>query len=172
MARSKTVIHTPFTEIKIDVSRYNAADASDHIFWGVIYDGYLFGFMTVDVGMDVPASYETTPRGYRTLRVNPTKSQKAAWLAAHPDAKIIMTEQEFKDRFAEFNARTCCNRGDFFEMIVHELFGQKWSGRNSTTFWTTSDLIVNGMKISIKGPRATLCTEPGLNQAETELAAK
>lgn len=169
MARVKTPILIPFSRIEVDVDRYNTVDASDLIFWGVIHEGRLWGFLTTHVGTDVPVKYDRTPRG-RKLRVDPNTKQKKVWLDAHPDARPLMTIEAFEQGFKLFKAQTKLNRGDYFEKLVTELvYGQKWNGKNSDKFWRTGDLVVDGVHISIKGPRAALCSEAAINQAESEL---
>lgn len=173
MPRAKTQILIPFSRIEIDVDRYNTVDASDLIFWGVIHEGHLYGFLTTHVGTDVPVKYDRTPRGLK-LRVDPGKKMIARWIEHHPDARPLMTEQEYTDNVKAFTQQhRGLNGGDYFEKYVTEtIYGQKWHGKNSTYFWRTGDLVVNETHISIKGPRASLCSETALNAAEIELAAK
>ena len=168
MARLKTPILTPFTSLANSVDRYNAVNAATITAWGVTYDLNLWYFETTHVTADVPVKFEVTPRG-RKMRVDPNTDQKRVWLAAHPDARPLMTIEEFELQFKIFKSQTGLNRGDFFEKIVTELvYGQEWHGKNSDRFWRTGDLVVDGVHISIKGPRAALCSETALNQAEAE----
>lgn len=169
MPRTKTLIVTPFTTISNAVDRYNTVNAATLTAWGVTYDLNLWYFETTHVTADVPVKFEVTPRG-RKLRVDPNTEQKKVWLDAHPDARPLMTIEEFEHGFQTFKSQTGLNRGDYFEKIVTELvYGQEWHGKNSDRFWRTGDLVVNGTHISIKGPRAALCSETAINQAEREL---
>lgn len=170
MAKTKVLIHTPFSSIPVDVDRYNTVDASDHIFWGVIHAGMLWGFLTDHVGTDVPVKYDRTPRGLK-LRVDPGKKVIARWIEHHPDAVPLMTAQEYTDNVKAFiECHRGLNGGDYFEKYVTEtIYGQQWHGKNSDRFWKTGDIVTSdGIKISVKGPRASLCSETALNQAETE----
>ena len=61
------------------------------------------------------------------------------------------------------------NKGEEFERLVTEYFGQTWT-KDSVPFWTRGDINVNGREIQIKLDSATLINESRITSLKAMVA--
>lgn len=127
-------------------------------------DNYILGFtyknlvyMTC-VKADIVShviSLDTSSRnsGY-SLRFKPTVAQKIFLLTS---AKVVCSEKYFENLFHN----SIYNRGEIFEKIITEKFGQVWV-KDNVPFTKAGDIKVNGISYQIKFQKATFATEKQL----------
>lgn len=95
--------------------------------------------------------------GY-ALRFKPTNSIKVALLT---NAELICSVKFFEETVAE----SIYNRGEIFEKMVTEHFGQIWE-KDNVPFTDDGDITVDGIAYQIKFEKATFCTEKSLANIE------
>lgn len=92
--------------------------------------------------------------GY-SLRFKPNKAQKE--ILKMEKSFILCSEEYFEGLFKESKY----NRGEIFEKLVTEYFGQEWE-KDNVPFTEDGDLTVDGVAYQIKYQKATFCTEQSL----------
>jgi hypothetical protein len=92
------------------------------------------------------------------LRFKPDKEQKTLLLTM--GAKLLCSEEYFNDVYA-----TCkYNRGEVFEKMVTEYFGQEWK-KDNIPYTKAGDVTVYGIAYQIKFEKATFTNEKSLLRA-------
>jgi hypothetical protein len=86
------------------------------------------------------------------LRFKPNNSIRAALLAE--GAELICSAEMFKELVAESKY----NKGEIFEKLVTEYFGQTWE-KDSVPFTDDGDLTVDGIAYQIKFESASFINE-------------
>lgn len=92
--------------------------------------------------------------GY-SIRFAPTKEQKE--LLKIQKTFVLCSESEFNNLVKESNY----NRGEIFEKLITEYFGQTWK-KDNVPFTKGGDLEVNGIAYQVKYQKATFCSESSL----------
>ena len=95
--------------------------------------------------------------GY-ALRFCPNAEQKMALM---PSAKILCSEKFFNEVCAESKY----NKGEIFEKMVTEYFGQVWT-KDAVPFTEAGDIEVDGVAYQIKFQKATFCNEKSIANLE------
>lgn len=98
-------------------------------------------------------------KGGYSLRFKPNKNQKE--LLKMQKAFILCSEEYFESLFA--NSKY--NRGEIFEKLVTEYFGQVWE-KDNIPFTKAGDIEVDGIAYQIKYQKATFCTESSIANLE------
>lgn len=93
-------------------------------------------------------------QGY-SLRFKPNKTQKA--LLIEKGAKVLCSEQMFMDEVESSKY----NRGEIFEKLVTEQFGQVWE-KDNIPYTEAGDIEVDGIDIQIKFEKATFTNEKSM----------
>lgn len=129
---------------------------------------YIFGFsfgknvyMTYATAEILPliCTLEAASRGGgASLRFKPNKEQKELLL---PGAELICSVDYLE---AQFEASKY-NRGEIFEKIVTEKFGQVWI-KDQIPFTEAGDIEIDGVAYQIKYQKATFCSEKSLINLE------
>ena len=127
-------------------------------------DKYIFGFSFADaiymtfVNADEIDNILTLDKASRgqgfALRFKPNKWQKAMLLK---NAEIICSKHFFEDAVANCKY----NRGEIFEKLVTEKFGQNWV-KDNISFTVAGDIEIDGIAYQIKFEKATFCNEKSL----------
>ena len=91
--------------------------------------------------------------GY-ALRFCPTTAIKMALLKG---AEVLCSEQFFNEQVASCKY----NRGEIFEKLVTESFGQTWK-KDNVPFWKDGDVTANGIAYQVKFEKASFITEKTL----------
>lgn len=98
--------------------------------------------------------------GY-SLRFKPNKAQKNLMMSL--DAKVLCSEKFF-DELVEMSKY---NRGEVFEKLITEYFGQTWV-KDNIPYTEAGDIEVNGTAYQIKFEKATFITEAQMMKARAE----
>jgi hypothetical protein len=141
------------------IDRYNKHSFTHEYIFGFAYKGNVY--MTFANSGILPAilTLDKASRGAGySLRFKPNNSIKVALLA---NAELICSEAYFEELFRTSKY----NRGEIFEKMVTERFGQVWE-KDNIPFTDDGDLTVNGIAYQIKYQKATFVTEAGLANIE------
>lgn len=138
---------------------YNATTAATLYFIGFILHGLIYGgFVKVLPLEALQLSRESTARGGALkIRVRFKKDTKLT-LKARGIVKPLttITALEVDKRY---------NRGDNFEKwVVENIAGKQWA-KNSTPYWISGDMELNGEQVQIKFDGAELVNEKSLRKA-------
>ena len=123
---------------------------------------YIYGFHFQNVVYMVKATAEIMPyilkldkasrgAGY-SLRFKPTVAQKVLLLSK--GAEVLCSKEFFEETVAESKY----NKGEIFEKMVTEKFGQIWT-KDSIPFTEAGDIEIEGIAYQIKYESATFTNE-------------
>ena len=98
--------------------------------------------------------------GY-SLRFKPNKAQKNLMMSL--DAKVLCSEKFF-DELVEMSKY---NRGEVFEKLITEYFGQTWV-KDNIPYTEAGDIEVDGIAYQIKFEKATFITEAQMMRMRAE----
>lgn len=141
------------------IERYNdVAYTHDYIF-GFADNGNILACFTKSNVMPTVCKLDKASRGYgMSLRFKPTKAQREFLkLNSKP---IVLCSEKF---FNELSAESKYNKGEIFEKLCTEYFGQEWK-KDSVPFTKGGDIeLPNGMAYQVKFQSATFCNEKSLS---------
>lgn len=138
------------------LDRYNAHAYAHKYLLGFIYKKVVY-LAHVDERDLLPlTSIGEASRGGLSIRFRPTNETKASLLDR---AERLCTASEF----SAICATSKYNKGETFEKIVTERFGQIWV-KDSVPFWKGPDIVVNGIAYQIKFQEATFISEQALER--------
>lgn len=138
------------------ITLYNKHNKADEMIYGFIYNHNVY-YTHHSSGLYL--SRQSSNRGGDiTLRYRPTKSDK---LQALNNATFLISERDF----VELVNNSKYNKGEIFEKLITELYGQIWY-KDSLPFYQGSDLTVDNISYQIKFQGATYCTEKKLLELE------
>ena len=141
------------------INRYNAVAYTHRYIWGFEYKGNIYMSMTDNSIMPHILKLDKASRGAGyALRFCPTNEQKIALL---PTATIICSKKFFED----IAANSKYNKGEIFEKMVTEYFGQNWE-KDNIPFTEAGDIEVDGIAYQIKFQKATFCNEKSIANLE------
>lgn len=141
------------------IDRYNAIAFTHEYIWGFEYKGNIYMAYTDASYMPYVCKLDKASRGYgMALRFCPTKDQKVALL---PYAEVLCSKKYFEEVYS--NSKY--NRGEIFEKLVTEYFGQTWV-KDNIPFTMDGDITVDGIAYQIKYQSATFCNEKSLANLE------
>ena len=126
---------------------------------------YIYGFFFQNMVYMVKANADVMPyilkldkasrgAGY-SLRFCPTKEQKIFLLAK--GAQVLCSKEFFETEVKN----NIYNKGEIFEKMVTEFYGQKWT-KDTIPFTKDGDLTTNGIAYQIKFEKATFTNEKTL----------
>lgn len=137
------------------IDRYNAhAYTHDYIF-GFIFKGNVYMAHADASVMPYVCKLDKASRGAGyALRFCPTTAQKLMLLTG----AILLCSAEY---FADCVENSIYNKGEIFEKLVTEYYGQDWK-KDNVPFTVDGDLTVDGTAYQIKFQSATFCNEKSL----------
>lgn len=137
------------------INRYNALAFTHKYIFGFAYKGNVY-MAHVDADMlpyILKLDKASRGAGY-ALRFCPTNTIKVALL---PYAHIICSTAYFNETVAD----SIYNKGEIFEKMVTEYYGQTWE-KDAIPFTEAGDIEVHGIAYQIKFEKATFCNEKSL----------
>lgn len=139
------------------IDRYNSkAFTHDYIF-GFAENGNIIAcFAKSDVLPHVLKLDRASRGNGMSLRFKPTKNQREV-LKLNSKAIVLCSTKYFE----ELCSTSKYNKGEMFEKLMTEYFGQKWT-KNSVPFTKGGDLTANDIAYQIKFQSATFCNENSL----------
>ena len=141
------------------IDRYNAIAYTHQYIWGFEYKGNIYMAITDKSMMPFICTLDKASRGAGyALRFCPNAQQKLALL---PKAQLLCSSCYFTETV---NASKY-NRGEVFEKMVTEFFGQTWT-KDNVPFTKDGDITVEGIAYQIKFQKATFCNEKSIANLE------
>ena len=141
------------------IDRYNAVAYTHEYIWGFEYKGNIYMSITDSSAMAYVCKLDKASRGCgMALRFCPTTDQKLALL---PNATLLCSKKYFEEAYAASKY----NRGEIFEKMVTEHFGQIWV-KDNVPFTEDGDLTVDGVAYQLKFEKATFITEAQMMRME------
>lgn len=138
------------------VNRYNELAYTHNYIYGFFFQNMVYMVETTAETMPYILKLDKASRGAGyALRFCPTVEQKTFLLTK--GAKAICSK-EFFDLTVK-NSKY--NKGEVFEKMVTEFYGQKWE-KDNVPFTQDGDLTVNGKAYQIKFEKATFTNEKTL----------
>lgn len=142
---------------KTMIDRYNAASFTHEYIFGYTDRGNVYVTFAKSDILPYVCKLDNASRGCGyALRFVPTKAQKE--ILKMEDTFILCSKAMFEYEVA--NSKY--NRGEIFEKMVTEYFGQIWV-KDNVPFTADGDLTINGIAYQIKYQAATFCNEKSLN---------
>lgn len=130
---------------KTMIKWYREKSAADGYILGYIYAGQLWMVEVKEIMPRFLTVEEASRNQGENLRLRIRKSLKEELMRKNPiclgNASLLVTEKY--------------NKGEIFEKLVTEYFGQIWE-KDTIPFWVQGDINVNGRELQIKLDTATL----------------
>lgn len=141
---------------KTMIDRYNDVAYTHHYIWGFEYRKVIYMTITDADYMPYVCKLDKASRGAGyALRFCPNTDQKVMLLTA--GATAICSAEYFNSEVE--NSKY--NKGEIFEKMVTEYFGQTWE-KDNVPFTEAGDIEVDGTAYQIKFQKATFCNEKSL----------
>lgn len=143
-----------------DIKNYRKFSAADSYVVGFFYNHNVY-MIELD---EIAPRFITLEResekngGGMSLRLRLRKDYKEQLI--RKGAELIGTENLIKD--------SKYNKGEAFERIVTEKFGQTWE-KDNVPFWVAGDISLENKEIQVKFENATITTERGIENARKAL---
>lgn len=141
------------------IDRYNRIAYTHQYIWGFIYKKNVYMAITDASFMPAVCKLDKASRGAGfALRFCPNTDQKLALMGG---AKVLCSEKYFN----ELVIASKYNKGEIFEKLVTEYFGQVWT-KDAVPFTEDGDITVDGIAYQIKFQKATFCNEKSIANLE------
>lgn len=127
------------------IKHYRTHSAADSYIIGFTYDGNLYMSKVAEIMPRFLAVEQASRNQGENLRLRIKRQYKKQLL--HKGAVLLGS--------ADLLTAEKYNKGEIFEKIVTEYFGQTWE-KDTVPFWVQGDIEVNGEQIQIKLDSATL----------------
>ena len=138
------------------INRYNEKSYTHNYIYGFFFQNLVYMVETTAESMPYILKLDKASRGQGySLRFCPTMAQKALLLSK--GAKVLCSKEFFETSVKESKY----NKGEIFEKLVTEYFGQVWE-KDNIPFTEDGDLTVNGIAYQIKFEKATFTNEKTL----------
>ena len=138
------------------INRYNEKSYTHNYIYGFFFQNLVYMVETTAESMPYILKLDKASRGQGySLRFCPTMAQKALLLSK--GAKVLCSKEFFEASVKESKY----NKGEIFEKLVTESFGQVWE-KDNVPFTEDGDLTVNGIAYQIKFEKATFTNEKTL----------
>ena len=138
------------------INRYNELAYTHNYIYGFYFQNMVYMVETSADVMPYILKLDKASRGQGySLRFCPTKAQKTMLLAK--GAKALCSKEFFETSVKESKY----NKGEMFEKMVTEYYGQEWE-KDNIPFTEDGDLTVNGKAFQIKFEKATFTNEKTL----------
>lgn len=155
------MINTSLFEMMIN--RYNELSYTHNYIYGFFFQNTVYMIKTTAEIMPYILKLDKTSRGAGySLRFCPTNAQKTFLLTK--GAQVLCSKESFETSVKESKY----NKGEIFEKMVTEFYGQEWT-KDNVPFTEDGDLTTNGIAYQIKFEKATFTNEKTLARMEKSL---
>ena len=129
---------------EIMLAEYENYSAADSYILGFVYNKGLYMVEVAEVALDILAVELASRNQGENLRLRIHKAQKEALIE---NATLIGSADDLvADKY---------NRGEIFEKLVTEYYGQTWE-KDTVPFWVKGDITLGGKEVQIKFDGATM----------------
>ena len=129
---------------EIMLAEYENYSAADSYILGFVYNKGLYMVEVAEVALDILAVELASRNQGENLRLRIRKAQKEALVK---NATLIGSADDLvADKY---------NRGEIFEKLVTEYYGQTWE-KDTVPFWVKGDITLGGKEVQIKLDGATM----------------
>ncbi len=148
------------TALFIDmVRKYNKHAFTHKYIFGFAYKGNVYmAHADADMLLSILKLDKASRGAGYALRFCPTNAIKVALLT---NATLLCSKAFFEETVAD----SIYNKGEIFEKMVTEYYGQAWE-KDNIPFTEDGDLTVDGIAYQIKFEKATFCNEKSLANLE------
>ena len=150
-------------ELKATIQAFYNKTTYAHLYiMGFRFNGSIY-FVVVEAAMlDHLTKLDKASRGAGySLRFKPNKAQKNLMMSL--GTKVLCSEKFF-DELVEMSKY---NRGEIFEKLITEYFGQTWV-KDNIPYTEAGDIEVDGIAYQIKFEKATFITEAQMMRMRAE----
>ena len=141
---------------------YSRLSAADSYIIGFRFRGNVYMITVDEESVKSLTKLDKASRGAGySLRFKPTTDEKIYLL--RQGAQVLCSEEFFDDMVKT----TVYNKGEIFEKLVTESFGQVWV-KDNIPFYVDGDITVDGVKYQIKFEKATYSNEKSLYKLNAE----
>ena len=138
------------------IDRYNGLSFTHNYIYGFFYKGLVYMVEASASLMPMVCKLDKASRGQGySLRFCPTIAQKNLLMSL---GAVVLCSEKF---FNEEVANSKYNKGEIFEKMVTEYFGQIWE-KDTVPFTEDGDLTVDGVAYQLKFEKATFTNEKTL----------
>lgn len=138
------------------INRYNNKSFTHEYIYGFFFQNNVYMVKTNTSVMPYILKLDKASRGAGyALRFCPTVAQKTFLLAK--GAQVLCS----KEYFNQETKNSKYNKGEIFEKLVTEYFGQEWE-KDNIPFTEAGDIEVDGIAYQIKFEKATFTNEKSL----------
>ena len=138
------------------ISRYNELSYTHHYIYGFYFQNNVYMVEATAEVMPYILKLDKASRGAGySLRFSPNKVQKTFLLTK--GAKVLCSKAFFETSVKESKY----NKGEIFEKMITESYGQEWT-KDNVPFTKDGDLTVNNVAYQIKFEKATFINEKTL----------
>ena len=135
------------------IDRYNELSFTHNYIYGFTYKKMVYMVHADNSVMPFVLTLDEGSRGAGfSLRFKPNNSQKL--LLISKGAQILCSQTAFENVVKDSKY----NRGEIFEKMITERYGQKWE-KDTVPFTDDGDLTVDGIAYQIKFEKATFTSE-------------
>jgi hypothetical protein len=137
------------TIFKTLIDWYNEKSYTHSYIFGFSYKGNVYMTHSTSETLPYVLKLDKASRGAGySLRFKPNMAQKLLLLT---NSEVLCSVEFFKSTLA--NSKY--NKGEVFERLVTEYYGQEWK-KDTVPFWVQGDINLNGEEVQIKLDSATL----------------
>ena len=136
------------------LNRYTENAYTDKYIIGVNRKGVIYATFHNSVVLPLIVMSGKTEKGLETIRYRPNNKTRDMLLRTATKVLPICTEKELE----ALNKAVKYNRGEIFEKLVFEKFGQVWH-KDSTPYTEAGDIEIDSTPYQIKYEQATICKE-------------
>lgn len=137
------------------VRKYNKHAFTHKYIFGFAYKGNVYmAHADADMLLSILKLDKASRGAGYALRFCPTNAIKVALLT---NATLLCSKAFFEETVAD----SIYNKGEIFEKMVTEFYGQAWK-KDNIPFTEDGDLTVDGIAYQIKFEKATFCNEKSL----------
>lgn len=135
------------------IEKYNRNAYTHNYIYGFSMYGNIYYYILTGLQFIKLDKQSSKNGGGYSLRYKPTKKEKENIIKSGI-CKILCSEDYFKNVVE--NSKY--NKGEIFEKMITEKYGQIWE-KNNVPFYKGADLTTDNIAYSIKFEKATICTE-------------
>ena len=141
------------------IEKYNTLAYTHEYIFGFSYKGNIYQAFVSSSFLSSILTLDRASRGAGcSLRFCPTNDIKVALL---PYSEVLCSEKFFNEQIEA----SIYNKGEIFEKLVTESFGQEWT-KDNVPFYEGADITANGIAYQIKFEKATFANEKSLTRIE------